>query len=116
MTDTDADGETPPDAGEAPDEDADPTAGWFAGGSSGVAVDDTRLRERIATGAADGPRDWPRLAVETGFAESTDAYYDRLHTATVESTRETVRERERADDQQLVHAVRAIDDMARKLA
>jgi len=33
----------------------------------------------------------------------------------VAATREAVRERERADDQQLVNAVRAMDDMARKL-
>ena len=86
------------------------TAGWFAGD----AVDDIEAaRRQITTGSADSPRDWPTLAVEAGAAESTAAYYDRLHDTTVAATRETVRERERADDQQLVHAVRAMDDCER---
>nr|WP_241966772.1 NOP5/NOP56 family protein [Haloplanus aerogenes] len=64
-------------------------------------------------GSADEPRDWPALAVDAGFADDEDDYYDRLHEATVRATREAVRERERADDQQLVHAVRSMDDAER---
>lgn len=92
--------------------------GWFAGGSpagSGATGDEGSLRARIADGEADAPRDWPGLAVEAGFVDLRDDYYDRLHEASVAATREAVHERERADDKQLVHAVRAMDDMARKL-
>lgn len=104
MTDTDDDAET------------GSGAGWFAGGSPAGAEatgDEGTLRARIADGEADEPRDWPGLAVDSGFADSRDDYYDRLHEASVGATRETVRERERADDQQLVHAVRAVDDCER---
>jgi nucleolar protein 56 len=95
--------------------DTDADAGWFAGHAADEAAgsDETAARDRIATGEADRPRDWPALAVESGFAESTDEYYDRLHDATVAATRASVRERERADDQQLIHAVRAMDDCER---
>lgn len=69
--------------------DTDDNAGWFAG-------DEAALRARIVDGEADAPRDWPGLAVESGFADSRDDYYDRLHEASVAATREAVRERERA--------------------
>jgi len=98
--------------------DTDDSAGWFAGGTSAgaeAAGDESALRARIADGEADAPRDWPHLAVESGFADSRADYYDRLHEASVAATREAVRERERADDKQLVHAVRAMDDIARIL-
>ncbi|EMA62913.1 NOP5/NOP56 family protein [Halorubrum lipolyticum] len=98
------------------DTDDNADAGWFAGGSSAgseATGDDPALRARIAGGEADAPRDWPGLAVESGFADSRDGYYDRLHEASVAATREAVRERERADDKQLVHAVRAMDDCER---
>ncbi|WP_193310300.1 NOP5/NOP56 family protein [Halorubrum halophilum] len=91
-------------------------AGWFAGGptpEAAAATDGEAVRSRIADGEADAPRDWPALAVESGFADSRDDYYDRLHEASVAATREAVRERERADDKQLIHAVRAIDDCER---
>ena len=98
--------------------DTDAGAGWFAARAADEAAGSDAAeaaRDRIANGEADEPRDWPALAVDSGFAESTDDYYDRLHEATVAATRATVRERERADDRQLIHAVRAMDDMARKL-
>ena len=96
--------------------DAASAAGWFEnlslGGSS--TPDDARAaRESITTGEAPAPRDWPALAVEAGVADSEDDYYDRLHAATTAATRETVRERERADDAQLVHTIRAMDDCER---
>jgi len=84
--------------------------GWFAGldpSDSEVAI------ERIRAGGAEKPRDWPALAVEAGFVTDDEDYYDRLHEATVAAAREQVRERERADDRQLVHAVRAMDDSRR---
>lgn len=81
-----------------------PEQGWFAADDAVAAI-----RE----GHADNPQDWPRLAVETGFVETESAYYERLREATLTAAREAVAERERADDQQLIHAVRALDDCAR---
>ncbi|AEH35545.1 NOP5/NOP56 family protein [Halopiger xanaduensis] len=86
------------------------TAGWFADvepGDTGAAA------EAIRDGRADEPDDWPTLAVRTGAAESEEAYYDRLKEATTAATRDAVAEREGADDRQLVHAVRAMDDCER---
>jgi nucleolar protein 56 len=57
--------------------------------------------------------DAARDAIENGSADAPDDYYDKLHDATVHATREAVRERERDDDQQLVHAVRSMDDLVR---
>jgi len=92
-------------------DDTDATrAGWFADVDPG---DIDAASEAIVAGSAEEPEDWPRLAVETGFADSEAAYYDRLHEATVRATRREVRERERADDQQLKHAIRAMDDCRR---
>jgi len=94
------------------DESGTAVDGWFAGIDPG---DTEAAAARIREGGADSPADWPRLAVESGFVGSEADYYDRLREATVRATREAVRERERADDRQLMHAVRAMDDMARKL-
>ncbi|USZ72481.1 NOP5/NOP56 family protein [Natronosalvus halobius] len=81
--------------------------GWFVDG------DFEASRARIRTGTAAEPADWPTEAVEAGFAADRSAYYDALQEATVEATTAAVRERERADDQQLVHAIRALDDCRR---
>jgi nucleolar protein 56 len=89
--------------------DGGPT-GWFEGVVRG---DLDAARESIETGGADAPADWPARAVETGFADDEADYYGALHGATIHATREAVRERERADDQQLKHAVRAMDDCDR---
>ena len=87
-------------------------SGWFESVDSGdlVAAD---LRAAIRTGAADAPADWPTAAVDAGFADDTDDYYATLREATIEAAREAVAEREGADDQQLLHAVRAMDDATR---
>ena len=87
-----------------------PEAAWFSGldpadlEAAGTAIDE---------GTADAPADWPELAVEAGFADDEDDYYRRLHDATMAAARAEVRKRERADDAQLVHAVRAMDDAER---
>ncbi len=84
--------------------------GWFA------AVDADDLESATAAvrdGSADEPRDWPALALETGFTDDEDEYYDALRAATTAATRKDVTEREAADDRQLVHAVRAMDDCTR---
>jgi len=88
----------------------DATNGWFAGHSPDDAGE---LRAAIRTGAADAPADWPTAAVENGFAADTDDYYAQLKTATIDAAREAIAEREGADDQQLLHAVRAMDDATR---
>jgi nucleolar protein 56 len=86
----------------------DPTEGWFDG------VDDADDgATAVHEGSAPEPRDWPRLAVERGFAADEGEYYERLHEATMSATRSAVREQESADDQQLIHAVRALDDCQR---
>jgi nucleolar protein 56 len=82
--------------------------GWFAN----VEPDGSGDRA-IREGSADAPDDWPALAVESGFAADESEYYEQLREATITAAREEVRERERADDAQLVHAVRAMDDTER---
>jgi len=84
--------------------------GWFKKVDRGEL---DAAREAIETGTVDGPDDWPGLAVESGFAEDEDDYYDALHEATIHTTRQAVHERERADDQQLKHSIRAMDDCER---
>jgi nucleolar protein 56 len=85
-------------------------AAWFADVDWG---DTEAVTEAITRGSADSPADWPALAVETGFADDESTYYERLHEATTTAMRTAVRERERADDRQVAHAVRAMDDVER---
>ena len=83
---------------------------WFAGLAPG---DVAGAAAAVRDGRADTPRDWPALAVDAGFADSEADYYAALREATLTATREAVTERERADDVQLSHAVRATDDLER---
>ncbi|AWB26945.1 NOP5/NOP56 family protein [Halococcoides cellulosivorans] len=85
-------------------------AGWF---EDCDLSDEDAVRRAIREGSADATRDWPAIAVEQGVAADREAYYDRLHTATVGATRDAVREREQADDQRVIHQVRALDDCRR---
>ncbi|THE65958.1 NOP58 family protein [Salinadaptatus halalkaliphilus] len=92
------------------DESDTATAGWFSD------LDPSDLEGATAAvleGRRERPADWPTLAVDAGFADDESAYYDRLHEATTAATRGAVREREAADDRQLVHAIRAMDDCER---
>ena len=84
--------------------------GWFAGLDPD---DDAAAVEQIEAGRADTPENWPQQAVEAGFADDEAAYYDRLHEVTMAATSAAVAEQEGADDQQLVHAVRAMADCER---
>jgi len=86
------------------------SAGWFEMTDSEELHDS---REAIETGTATEPADWPALAVESGFAGDETDYYETLHTTAIAATRDAVERRERADDQQLIHAVRAMDDLER---
>jgi len=85
-------------------------AGWFEGLDPG---DTAGAATAIREGSADAPDDWPAVAVESGFADDDAGYYDALHGATLRATREAVHEAERADDKQLIHAIRAMDDCER---
>ena len=84
--------------------------GWFVGADAG---DPETGATRVREGGAESPADWPETAVEAGFAADEDDYYDALKAATTAATSAAVTERERADDQQLIHAVRARDDCER---
>jgi nucleolar protein 56 len=84
--------------------------GWFVGVEPG---DIEAAASAIRQGSAEAPADWPALAVESGFADDEAAYYDLLHEATVTAARDAAREAGRADDNQLVHALRAMDDTER---
>ncbi len=83
---------------------------WFAGLPPG---DTEEAIDSIASGSAATPRAWPSIAVDEGYADSEAEYYDRLRDATIEAARRAVRSREQADDSQLVHAVRSMDDTER---
>lgn len=88
------------------------SAGWFAGIDPS---DREAAAERIRTGEAETPEAWQAIAVEGGVVPDEQAYYDTLRAATLRAARDAVTERERADDRQLIHAVRSIDDMGRIL-
>ena len=91
-------------------EDARDADAWFAG----LDADDVDAGvAAVRDGRAEGPRDWPAIAVETGFVPDADAYYETLHEVTLAAARRGAAERERADDQQVIHAVRALDDCER---
>jgi len=92
------------------DDTDDAAAGWFAGLE---AVDTEAASRAIREATAVEPAEWPRIAVETGFVGSEAEYYDLLHEVTIHSTRQEARAREQADDKQLLHAVRAMDDVTR---
>lgn len=87
-----------------------PDAGWFVGVDPG---DPAAAAAAIYGNTAESPQDWPAEAVRSGFADDGADYYETLHAATLAATREAVAERERSDDQQLKHAVRAMDDAER---
>lgn len=91
---------------------SDETGGWFA---DATPDEPECASTAIRQGSADAPGDWSTRAVDAGFVTDETAYYDALHEATLAATRTAVREAERADDQQLVHAVRAMDDIDRIL-
>ena len=83
MTDIDEGGGTNPPAVASTATDGD--AGWFAG-----VTDDTDpelAANRVQTGSASAPRDWPSIAVNEGIVDSQTAYYDRLHVVTTAATR-----------------------------
>ena len=84
--------------------------GWFEGLERG---DIDGARDAIETGSAGEAADWPARAVETGFVDSTEEYYAALREAAIAAAGEAAAERERADDRQAIHAIRAMDDAER---
>ncbi|MDJ1432040.1 NOP5/NOP56 family protein [Halostagnicola sp. A-GB9-2] len=89
------------------------TAGWFAAVASDSDASDDALAATIREGAASESDSWPARAVDAGIVDDENEYYDLLHRATMAATRAAVTERERADDSQLIHAIRAMDDCQR---
>lgn len=87
-----------------------PETGWFVGIDPG---DVEGAADRIENGRAAGPDEWPSLAVGAEFVEDQERYYDQLREATIQAARAEVSRRESADDTQLAHAVRALDDCTR---
>ncbi|EMA38598.1 NOP5/NOP56 family protein [Halobiforma nitratireducens] len=85
-------------------------SGWFADVDP---TDPEAAADAVRTGSADEPREWPTLAVESGVADDAEDYYELLKAATTAAARAEVTDREAADDRQLVHAVRAMDDCER---
>lgn len=88
----------------------DDDAAWFAGYN---ATDEAGLAEGIEDGATTTPRDWPAQAVERGFVTDRETYYNLLNSVAVAATATAVEAAEQADDQQLTHLVRAMDDAER---
>ncbi|MEY7849561.1 NOP5/NOP56 family protein [Natrarchaeobius sp. A-rgal3] len=84
--------------------------GWFSGANPG---EPESAAAAVRDGSSAAPRDWPALAVESGFADDRAEYYDALKEATTAAARSAIESRERADDRQLVHAIRAMDDCER---
>ncbi|GAB3686008.1 NOP5/NOP56 family protein [Salinarchaeum chitinilyticum] len=85
-------------------------SGWFAGLDDG---DRDAAAKRIREGSAEESADWPAAAIDAGVVDDEGAYYDLLRDATIAATRADVQAAERADDQQLAHLVRAMDDCNR---
>lgn len=91
-------------------EDSVTDSGWFRRVDPG---DVSGARSAIEHGTADVPAAWPSRAIESGFANDRQAYYEVLHDVTTVVARAQVRERERTDAQRIIHCVRAMDDVER---
>lgn len=83
--------------------------GWFVTDQS---LNLDFATEAIRNGSAPKPVDWPETAVKTGVFDSTAEYYAFLHDATIAAAEAAVEELERADDRQLIHAIRSYDTLA----
>ncbi len=91
-------------------EDDSGDGGWFAG----IAPNETDVgATTIQEGSATTPQQWPQRAIEKGFVNNEDEYYEQLREATLTAARQAVEQREQADDQQLIHSIRALDDCQR---
>ncbi len=90
-------------------DDSDGT-GWF----DGVDPEDIDKAVRgIQHGSAPEPNAWPALAVADGTVRDTARYYERLHAATCAAAIQAVETRGLADDEQVKHAIRTLDDLDR---
>lgn len=83
------------------------TEGWFEGVDP---HDESEAARRVREGSAELPEDWPTAAVNSGAVEDEAEYYECLQAATIAAAETEIDAHERADDQQLIHAVRAMDD------
>lgn len=85
-------------------------SGWFRYADPD---DSDAAAEVITERTAEQPQDWPAEAVRAGIVDSEDGYYDALHEATVQATREAVTARETSTEQQLQYSISAMDDAER---
>lgn len=81
--------------------------GWFVAGDP--AAPETTIAS-INDGGGSTPQPWPQQAIERGAVDNEEEYYKWLQSATIAATETAVSEQETADDQQLIHAVRSMDD------
>jgi len=84
---------------------------WFTGIDP---TDTAAAATAIRTGRADTPAAWAATAVKRGVVADESAYYKQLREATLAAAQDAVKEREQADDQQLIHLLRAHDDCQRQ--
>ncbi|MDY7081113.1 MAG: hypothetical protein SXQ77_01590, partial [Halobacteria archaeon] len=83
---------------------------WFSDVSSDAGVEE--LADHIDSFSSDHqPADLPNLAIESGFVDTEDEYYDVLHDATLELARRRVEEAKEASDIDLVNAVRSLETL-----
>lgn len=81
--------------------------GWYVGSNPDKI---TIAVQEILEGSASEPAEWPERAIEETEITSKSEYYEWLQEATIEAARKTINEQEQSSDQQLIHAVRAMDD------
>ncbi|QZA87578.1 NOP58 family protein [Salinarchaeum sp. IM2453] len=81
--------------------------GWYVGSNPDKI---TIAVQGILAGSASEPAEWPEKAIEETEVTSKSEYYEWLQKATIEAARKTIKEQEQSSDQQLIHAVRAMDD------
>ena len=90
--------------------DGEGTDGWFVGTTS---FPSEQAIENYRTGSADVPKRWPTIAVSAGHFADQSEYYRALHQTAIAATREAVSEHAAASDVQVIHKVRAADDLGR---
>ncbi|MFP4591376.1 MAG: hypothetical protein ACLFM8_07950 [Halobacteriales archaeon] len=80
--------------------------GWF----EGVDPDDVEAAtERIRSGTAETPRNWPAEAVASGAVDDVDAYYDALHAGAMAAVEGELEAIAGAADVELVQLARTHD-------
>lgn len=86
------------------------TEGWFAEASS---LPSDSAIEAIQTGTAITPQEWPQLAIQTGIVADEREYFSALQETAVAACKSAVEAHAAASDVQIIHRVRAADDLGR---